>query len=406
MKKPGASFALLMPDAHGWKLRLPGGGVQSGKTIEDVAGTLSASDPVHLALPCNAALIERIKLPSTNREELAGMLQLQLEKTLPYPIEEASNDFDVIHQEENESTLLSISANNLQLDRLCEPLRNRARLPEKVTVYAMHVAATCPADQTVLCLWPEDGQLVAAICEKGKLSYAQPFTGVDATTLLAGLPAFLLSAEMEGAPTTFGRVRIEQGCAGLRDHVAEYFGTSVEVFSFDAPMPEPATNLVPPAWVVESRRTAQAGALKQRLQIAAALYLLLVAAAFIYLALQKRQVQKLDVQIAALQPQIDATRKQQERWQLLAPAIEPPRYAVEIVNLLFNSRPSKEVTFTDVEIGPTNFKVEGEAPNDALAVQFKTKLIKEPGLSAYQIDGPQPSLLPGGAARFVVYGKL
>ena len=97
--------------------------MQSGKTIEEVASSLPANVPVHLALPCQATLIERIKLPSTDRDELVGMLQLQLEKTLPYPIEEVSNDFEVIHQAENESTLLSISANNLQLDRLCEPLR-------------------------------------------------------------------------------------------------------------------------------------------------------------------------------------------------------------------------------------------------------------------------------------------
>jgi hypothetical protein len=117
-------------------------------------------------------------------------------------------------------------------------------------------------------------------------------------------------------------------------------------------------------------------------------------------------VRKLDVQIAQLQPQIDTARKQQERWQLLAPAIEPTRYAVEIINLLYSNRPSKEVNFTLLEFGPSNFAVEGEAPNDALAVQFTAKLRKEPGLSAYKIDAPQPSLLPGGAARFKIYGNL
>lgn len=91
---------------------------------------------------------------------------------------------------------------------------------------------------------------------------------------------------------------------------------------------------------------------------------------------------------------------------MLEPGIEPTRYAVEIVNLLYSNRPSKDVSFTDLEFGPAQFKVEGEAPTDALAVQFTAKLKKEPGLSAYKIDAPQPSLLPGGAARFVIYGKL
>ena len=120
MKKSGASAALLTPDAHGWRVRLPGGQFQSGKTLGEVVAALPPSQAIHLALPCNATLIERMKFPSTDRDELAGMLQLQLEKTLPYPVEEVSSGFEVISQQENESTLVSVAANNAQLDRLCD----------------------------------------------------------------------------------------------------------------------------------------------------------------------------------------------------------------------------------------------------------------------------------------------
>ena len=405
MKKPNATAALLTPDAHGWRVRLPGGQFQSAKTLAEVAATLPASQPIHLALPCHAALIERLKLPSTDREELAGMLLLQLEKTLPYPVEEASSGFDVISQVENESTLLSVSANNAQLDRLCEPLRNRAQLPERVTVYAMHVAGSCPPNETSLCAWPEDGQLVLAICEGGKLGFAQTLPGMDAPTVLAELPAFLLNAEMEGVPTQFTGIRLEQGCAGLRDQLGEYFSKPVEIISFDAPMPEPATNLVPPAWVEEMRRNERTGAFRQQLQIAAAIYLVLVAGAFLYLAVLKRSVQKLDVQIAQTQPQVAETENQQKRWQALEPAIEPARYTVEIMNLLFTNRPSADVKFTLIETGPTQWKVEGEAPSASVAIDFIEKLKKDPGLNAFKIDAPQPKLLPNDTAHFIIYGK-
>ena len=365
MKKPDATAAFLTPDAHGWRVRLPSGQFQSAKTLAEIVATLPATQPVHLALPCHAALLERLKFPSTDREELAGMLLLQLEKTLPYPVEEASSGFDVISQAENESTLLSVSANNAQLDRLCEPLRSRAQLPERVTVYAMHVAASCPANETNLCAWPEDGQLVMAICEGGKLGFAQTLPGMDAPTVLAELPAFLLNAEMEGVPTQFTGIRLEQGCAGLRDHLGEYFSKPVEIISFDSPLPEPTTNLVPPAWVEEMRRNERTGAFRQRLQVAAAVYLVLVAGAFLYLAVLKRSVQKLDIQISQTQPQVAATENQQQKWRALEPAIEPTRYAVEIMNLLFMNRPNADVKFTLVETGPAQWKVEGEAPKAA-----------------------------------------
>ena len=405
MKKPGASFVLLTPDAHGWRVRLPGGGAQSHKTLEEVAATLPAQGSLHLALPCQAALIERLKLPSTERDELEGMLLLQLEKTLPFPVEDVSNGFEIIESTEAESTIVSISTNNAQLDRLCAPLRARGRLPEKVTVYALHFAATCPPDAVVLCVWAEDEQLALAICEHGKLSYAQTLPGLDAATLLAELPAFMLSAEMEGVPTQFASVRLEQGSGGLRDHLAEYFSVPVEIISYDVALPEVPINLVPDAWIAETRRLERSGAVKQRLQLAAALYLLLVAAACIYLVLQKQRAAKIDVQLAQLQPQVDTTRKQQTRWLALAPAIDPTRYAVEIVHLLFSNRPSGEVKFTEIVVQPTEFRVEGEAPDPDSAVKFIEKLRKESGLNSFKINADPPTLL-AKSAKFVVTGKL
>lgn len=407
MKKPGASFVLLTPDAHGWRVRLPGGGMHSHKTLDEVAATLPATGALHLALPCQTALIERLKLPSTEREELEGMLQLQLEKTLPFPIEVVSNGFEIIESSETESTVVSISTNTAQLDRLCAPLRARGRLPEKVTVYALHFAATCPPDAVVLCVWAEDEQLALAICEHAKLSYAQTLPGMDAATLLAELPAFMLSAEMEGVPTQFASIRLEQGSGGLRDHLAEYFNAPVEMISYDLALPEVSINLLPAAWITESRRLERSGAAKQRLQLAAVLYLLLVAAACIYLVMQKHRSTQLDVQLAELQPQVDTTKKQQTQWQVFAPAIEPTRYAVEIVHLLFSNRPSSDVKFTEIVMqSPSEFKVEGEAPDPDSAVNFIKKLRAEPGLSSFKIDAPPPNLLAGNAAHFVVFGKL
>ena len=117
---------------------------------------------IHLRLPAHTALLERLTLPSTNREELAGMVQLQLEKTLPYPMEEVTSDFDVIKQGESESTLISVATHTGQLNKLCEPLRSTSRLPRRVTLFASHVAASCPADQVVLCVWQEEAQLVVS----------------------------------------------------------------------------------------------------------------------------------------------------------------------------------------------------------------------------------------------------
>jgi hypothetical protein len=379
--------------------------MQSIGALEEAAAALPSGALLHLALPCSSALFERMTLPSIDQQELGGMVLLQLEKTLPYPVEEASTDFDVIKQEESESTLLSVTANHAQLDRLCEPLKSKSIVPQKVTVYAQSVAATCPLDETVLCLWPEDGQLVVAVCEHGKLGYAETLPHTDPVEVSTELPGLLLRADMAGVPTTFARVRIEQGCGGLRDVLAAQLELPVDVFSFDEPLPEPKGNLVPSPWLEEMRQLQSSGQVKGRLQIIAMLYLVLVAVACLYLAWLKRQAQTLDAQIAQTQPLVEFQQDQQNKWQELAPAIDPGRSAVEIMNLLFGNLPSKDVKFTLFEFGPKNFKIECEAPSANLWTDFTDKLRKEPGLSFYKIESPPPQILNDGKVKFTVFGR-
>jgi hypothetical protein len=406
MKKNNAGAAFLTPDANGWRVRLADGATQTAKSLDEAASVIPPDQRIHLALPGNAVLLERLTFPSTDREELTGMLQLQLEKTLPYPLDEVSSDFEVIRQSDTESTLLSVAANTHQLDQLCQPLRNRARLPQKITLYAMHVAAASPPDQVVACFWPEEGQLEFAICENGKLGFAYTFAQQDAETLLAELPQVLLSAEMEGVPTTFQSIRVERGCAHLNEPLTNFFAQPVAELSFDAPLPEAGANLLPSAWHAEANRLERTATLKNRLQLAAVAYLVLVAIAFVYLAWMKSRVQKLESQIAQLQPQLELSEARKARWEALLPAIDPSRFTVEILFHLFNNLPSNEVHFSAFDHSPAQFMIEGEAPSANLAIDYIDKLRAEKGLEAFRIESGQPSILPNGSAHFRIFGKL
>jgi hypothetical protein len=63
MKKNGASRALLAPDANGWRVSLPDGASQTVKTLGEAAVAIPAGASIHLALPAQAALLERLTLP-------------------------------------------------------------------------------------------------------------------------------------------------------------------------------------------------------------------------------------------------------------------------------------------------------------------------------------------------------
>ena len=406
MKKSGADVALLTPDADGWRLTNAGGAARKIATLGEAAAALADGTRLHLALPCQAVLLERMTLPATNREELEGMVQLQLEKTLPFPIEDVSSDFVVVATGENESTLVAAAAQHAQLDTLCAPLRARGRLPEKITPFPMHIAGACPADETVLAVYPEQGQLVVAICEKSRLAWTYVLPALDAESLRSALPQMLLGAEMEGVPVVFSRVRLAQECAPLAEVLHDFFLLPVEFAAFDGPLPEPDVNLVPASWQADVDRGTRAAHWRQRLIAAGVVYVLAIVSAFAYLAWLKAQARKIDAQLAAAQPVEKFVLSQEARSQTLAPAIDPRRFARELLYQINKDRPTDDIHITEFDLQPAQWRVVGEAPSANLAIDYLSKLKEEKELGAFVIDAKPPQLLPNEHAQFTIFGKL
>ncbi|HYR58710.1 MAG TPA: hypothetical protein VEO95_08785 [Chthoniobacteraceae bacterium] len=402
MKKTGDG-ALISPDVEGWRV-IQGGVAKKFPTLGEAAAALPLKTAVRLAIPCQAALLERMTLPATDREELAGMLQLQLEKTLPYPVDEVSSDFEIIHSAENESTLLSVAAHSGHLDELCQPLREQSRLPQKITLFAMHVAAACPADETVLAIYAEQGQFVVAICETGKLSWAQTIAGLDDDTLLGELPQAMLAAEMAGVPVQFTSIRIEKDLVRLARPLRDLFKLPVDLMTLEA-LPEPRGNLVPPAWQADTRRIERAERNKQRLLLAAVLYLLGVAAAFVYLAWLKREAQTIALQYGAAQPQLEQIAARERRWNGLRQAIDPHFYPVEILFQAHRNLPSADVHLTEFILSAGKWTIVGEAASANLAIEYAEKLKAEKELEAWKIVSAPPTILKGEQARFSIEGR-
>ncbi|HEX8295367.1 MAG TPA: hypothetical protein VF593_03650 [Chthoniobacteraceae bacterium] len=403
MKK--SEGALISPDADGWRVREGKAVARKYPTLGEAAAALPLNTAVRLALPCQAALLERLTFPATDREELAGMLQLQLEKTLPYPVDEVSTDFEVISSAENGSTLLSIATHSGQLDDLCQPLRDQEKLPQKITLFAMHVAAVCPADETVLAVYAEQGQLVVALCERGKLSWAQTLPGLDAEMISGELPHALLGAELEGVPTNFTGIILDREVAALEETLRTLFRVRVELISLDEPLPEPSGNLLPSSWRAATRQIARAETLKQRLLLAGVVYLLLVAAAFVYLAWLKREAQKIAVQLAAARPQLEQIQTRQVRWTALRLAFDPALSTVEILYQAHRGLPSEQIRITEFSQTLGRWTIVGEAPSRNLALEYVEKLKAEPELSAWNITAPPLTLLKGEQAKFSIEGR-
>jgi hypothetical protein len=404
MKQNGATPAFLGPDGHGWRLSVGGGAEQSVATLGDAIAALPANANVELALPCQSVLIERHKLPSTDSAELADMLQLQLEKTLPYPIEDVSHGFEVLSQNESESTVITFAASRAQLDALCAPLREKGRIPGRITLQALRVAASCPETGTVLALWPEQEQTACAIICDGKLAWAQPIAGTGPDVVLSELPGLLLSAELQGVPADFSEIRISDEAADLRDALEGHFGKPVHPLGA-LPGAKSPLDLLPPAWQSDLRRRERGDSLKHNLVVAGVVWLVLVAAAFGYLAWLKHRVQIALREHDAMKPRFASIEKQMGRWDSLAPVLEPKRSIAEVLHQLWTAwQKNEKLQFTSFTFGPREWIMKGEGTTDA-RFDLVTRLKKNTELDSFDLQFPPEQPLKDDRFSFVVTGK-
>ena len=182
--------------------------VRNVADLNEAAGLLQAGDEIVFALPVNAILAQRLRLPTSDPTEFGEMVRLQVEKSFPYPPEEVTSDFEVIERAESDSIISSVAVHNQRLNELAAPLINRGHIPRQVTVYAVQRAVSRAAEGRALIIYREGEKLVSAISENGKLSLTRTL-GTEGAGLQNDLPQLALSAELQGIDTSFPTVLLD-----------------------------------------------------------------------------------------------------------------------------------------------------------------------------------------------------
>lgn len=392
---------------------------------------LGASRPVRVtvAVPARLAVFERLTLPSANQEELADMVRLQFEKSLPYPVEETTIGFQILSQTAIESapsevqglddgnaetpkeagvqtTLLACGIHQASLETFCAPLLERL-FPERLTLWAMHVAAQAPLGKTACGLWREEEDVVFGIFESGRLGFLE-ILGTEPESLLSDLPRVLMSADMAGTPSEFNEILLDPTLSGLGEALSSFLRAPVRELASpqNALPPGEAVDLMPETWRKEQSRKDKNRALRRRIAAAGAIYVVVILALLGDLGFQTRQLNLLRKDAISLQPKVDAVIDRETRWKQLAPAVNPNRSAVELLFQVWQSLPTPETRITRFDLDQNQFVVEGETPNAQQAIEFVEKLRKKPELSDFRFESGQPAILPNDHAQFRIYGKL
>lgn len=379
--------------------------VRPVRDLTEAAGLLAAGDNIVLGLPIDAVLAQRLRLPTVDPAEFGEMVRIQVEKTLPYPPEEVTSDFEIIEQGETDSVVSAIAVHNQKLTELAGPLLTRGIIPSQVTVYAAQRAASHAQSGRALFIYPEGEKLVSAISENGKLSFTRTMQTREPQQLQRDLPQMALSAELQGISSSFPSVWLDQECLPLRDTVEGIFTRRPELIGAEAPPAAVKLNLAPETWKAQRVALVRQALWKRRALIAGAAYAAIFLLFALYVLVIHFQVGRVKKAIARDQPRVDFIKATEADWKALAPAVDPHFYPVEMLFHLFQSLPNPDVQITVYDQSARNLAVQGEAPTAALAYQFAEKVKANPDLRAFTFELGPPRILPNGHAQFRLEGK-
>lgn len=384
---------------------------QTFASLEAAAVNLLPEEEFHLDLPLDYGLIQRFILPTTEPDELEEMARIQLEKILPYPIEDVGMALQMIRQTGSETVLAVQAANHDRLLNLCQPLTTHGRWPLRVSLHAAAIAAGATPGENSALLYRAAGKMVVGICEEGRLSFAQTLSANSAEELAVELPAVFLGAELEGVPTAFQLVRLDERCADWLPVLQAALGVPVEIFRAE-PAPEMAAplgspvekDLSPASWRIERQRVLRRARLKRNVLLGAGIYLALLLVAFLVVGVMKFQVKRLDARLRDATPQVEKIKAADARWKSLAPAIDPNRAVAETLFQVCACLPPGDlVRLTLFDQKLNTIEIRGEATSQA-ALDFTEKIKSRPELRGYRFQTSPPAILPNGHAQFSITG--
>lgn len=450
LMKRGASLStvavLLAPAWGGWRLVRKGAGAAAAKaqaqvvypTLAEaweaaVVGMGMGAGAVLLpevALPTHVAILERLLLPSSERAELDGMVPLQLEKILPYSVEETVHGYEVLADREvdaqqaqseegigdapkvTESAVVATAVHLPTVEALLAPLLEAGVYPARLSLWGADLGAEVAATLKggAICgIWGEGAEAVFAIFEDGVLVFLEALFSVDA--LVKALPRLLMSAELAGAGTQFAALYLdpifeEQGAAlaaGLGLAAGE---AGVKRFTFQADGERSAGDLTPQAWKDVLAQRLRKQQLLQRLLIGVGVYVALLLLAFGVVSWRKYRLRKLESLLATVRPELDVLLAHQARWKAMGPAVDTRKYTLELLREVFESLPSSDVRVTLLEQEVGQFKVDVEAPSPAAAIDFGERLKAREALADYTFEAGQPTILGPEKTHFRIFGKL
>jgi len=404
MSLAATTLLLPAPDAS-WRVWKPRA-TSSAETVESPAEAKHVSKPLLIGLPASACRTLGLILPQTDTELLEQIIATQLERR-GFKLEQdaigRNYRWHLLGQQGGQ-VIISV-------DILADPFPEALAASHASDYTAALRLAQLPAGHLVII--EEQGDLVLAASHQSKLYHSHIFAKAPATeealTLEITLARLTLESEL-GTDTIEGVALVGANFdRGLSTRLSSVLDLPVRILA-DLP-PNAAletrnwTRLLPSGVRTALSTSNQRSKLIRALVLGGLLYASLAFLGFAYLHFQEQRAEKLEAEVDATSEPASAVRKANERWKVLAPAIEPQRYPLYLLGEINRIMPASGIVIRKFEVKGNEIDLRGEARDAQLAFQFIEDFKKNRVLSRYEWTNPRPEV-KGTIASFRAQGKL
>lgn len=404
MSLSAATLLLPAPDAA-WRVWKPRASA-SAEAVDSPSQASHLSKPLVIGLPAASCRTIGLILPQAESDLLEQIIVTQLER----------RGFKLEQDNAGKNYRWHLLGNLggqavVSVDLLADPFPEALAAAHANDYTAALRLAQLPVGHIVII--EEQGDLVLAASHQGKLYhshiFAQTPAAEDALALEITLARLTLESDL-GTDSITGVALIGANFdRGLVTRLSSILELPVRIVA-DLP---PNTALDTRTWSkmlpagIRSVQTANVrrGKLTRAIVLGSMLYLSLAFLAFAYLHFQEQRAAKLTEEVEATSEPAAAARKANERWKVLAPAIEPKRYPLFLLAEINRIMPGSGIVIRDFEVKGNEIDIKGEARDAQLAFQFIEDFKKNRILSRYEWTNPRPEV-KGTTATFRAQGKL
>jgi hypothetical protein len=368
--------------------------------VRKIESPKAVSGHIVIALPLRQTVSYATWVPTTDRQLVPEMVQMQLEKRglVQRQSFACSVDVRILEVQEERSLVLAV----VLLPDLAPELAvgNAVRFEPEPFIL--------PLPQDRLIVWRERQRLAMTITRGRDPIHFQVLSAEEVSDESVNeIRCILLQLESQHMINELLGLAL-WGDFTDKEVATLQQGLALRTFRESVPPPSlpatPATILTTKVWVI-NQKTRRRRRVRRLIAAAAGAYLLGILAIVGYIFWQQNRITELQNQLSADLPTVTAVQGTADQWRKVEWAVDPKLYAVELLHQVADLLPPQGMRLTAFQIEKGKLILHGEASTAAAAFKFNEDIKQNAAMKLFRWDMKSPSLRPDGRAEFIIEGE-